>query len=193
MGNLGDNTIYSLLPPTMAGVDHTKLLMAYVDIFQGYEERYREVPKAKRDRVIKEIATEIKQRAEESQAKILYGDGLHAVCHQLPSAVSVSHACLQQIEHFYTNHKWIQKGDDDPPVKAGKHWTARTVINFLFKKEIEEWVNKHGKLLSQERISVWSKELKEFMNELGEEEVAQYDVKAKLWNEQGPPDKIKRR
>jgi len=87
----------------------------------------------------------------------------------------------------------MQKGDDDPPVKASKHWTGRTVVNFLFHKEIEERVNKHGKLLPNERISVWSKELKEFMNELGKEEVARYDVKAKLWNEQGPPDDIKRR
>jgi len=82
--DLGDNTIYSLLLPTMAGVDHTKSLMPYADIFQEYEEQYRGVSKAKRYSVTQAIAVEIRQRAEKSQASILYGDALHTVCDQLP-------------------------------------------------------------------------------------------------------------
>lgn len=100
---------------------------------------------------------------------------------------------LQQIINFYTNHRFAPKADDDPPVKAGKNWTSRLVIDHLFHTDIEKAVEKHGEMPPNQRIAIWASELSNLIGGLSEEDMAKYSVMAKKWNAEGPPENIQRR
>ena len=67
------------------------------------------------------------------------------------------------------------------------------VVQHELRDKIEEKVNALGPLDPRVRISKWASAVTEVINEMDEDELAKYQVKADEWRNKGPPKAIQRK
>ena len=181
--------------PTMPDLNHTKSLLYYKGILESYEEQYRDATPDEREKVIDKISGEIELEANGVGAKIAPQETRRGVSISLLGVVTLltARTSEQQIANFYSNHRSVPKEDEGPPVQVGKPWSARLVVNYLLRDEIEKRVDALGQFDPHVRITKWVSTVSQMMAELSPEELKKYQVLAEEWRKLGPPKELQRK
>ena len=179
----------------MAPTDSIEL-SDYKRILVAHEPDYRSCEGTDRQEVVESIMKEIVADSGGTLSEDIM-KGLYKVS-QLTQTCNpgISSTWTQKIKTWYNNHKSVPLDDEPTLVKVGTIWNYRLVVQYLFKKEIGEHMEKSG-LVSKD--SGWLQKFQQSTNEVieslgGTTKVsAKYTPTAKAWNEVGPEEEMKQK
>jgi hypothetical protein len=171
-------------------------LSGYTAILAAHEEEYWLTIGTDRLEVVQAIIQEIVDASNGSISKDII-KGLDKVSQLIqPCNPEISPTWAQKIMNRYSNHKFVEHGDESTLIRVGTVWNWRLVVQHLHKEDIAVLTAKTG-LTHNDKA--WLQNYQWSTNTVidslgGSDKISEeYGVIAKSWNTLEPPDELKRK